>query len=103
MESKEFNLEQEVRKLKLQNDEFRKLLQQWMEATNPEKDIALVHIFKRTAFSLNTDKTACPMQCLERWPDMGHHPECPTRVEKCDCGSKSFIKDQHSENCYYRR
>jgi hypothetical protein len=26
-------------------------------------------------------KSECTMKCLERWPDMGHHPECPTR--KC--------------------
>jgi len=26
-------------------------------------------------------KEECTMNCLTRWPDMGHHPECPTR--KC--------------------
>lgn len=24
----------------------------------------------------------CPMYCLARWSDMGHHPDCPTR--KCE-------------------
>lgn len=26
-------------------------------------------------------KDECTLNCMERWPDMGHHPECPTR--KC--------------------
>lgn len=48
-------------------------------------------------------KDVCPLNCLERWPDLGHRADCPTRVEKCDCGSKSFTLEQHSEACYYRR
>jgi hypothetical protein len=45
-------------KQKLQLDEFRKLLQQWMDASNLAKDITFAPIYKRTEFSLSTEKPA---------------------------------------------
>lgn len=50
----------ENNKLKLQVDEFRKLLQQWMEACDQTKDITLVPILKRTQFSLSTEEKPAP-------------------------------------------
>jgi hypothetical protein len=50
----------ENNKQKLQLDEFRKLLQQWMDASNLAKDITFVPIYKRTEFSLSTEEQAAP-------------------------------------------
>ena len=44
-------------------------------------------------------KNACTMNCVSRWPDLGHHPDCPTRHRKaatymarlCLVGRSMFI------------
>lgn len=52
-------------------------------------------------------KKACTMDCLKRWPTMGHHPECPTRqcdqhgLTVCDeCANKREALQQKVEHCY---
>lgn len=47
-------------KLKLQVEEFRKLLKQWMDASNLAKDITFAPIYKRTEFSLSTEEQSAP-------------------------------------------
>lgn len=50
----------ENKKLNLKVDEFRKLLQQWMEASNLAQDITFAPIYKRTEFSLSTEEKPAP-------------------------------------------
>jgi hypothetical protein len=64
MQAENAKLRAEVARLELQVEEYRKLLTQWMDAGNLAQD-TFAPIYKRTEFSLVTEKRKCENKWCE--------------------------------------
>lgn len=93
-------LQEKLRQSNLQVDELRKVREEllsriehgcqtldhftgslWPEEVQKAAQ-AMIDSFGPTDRLTDKKNESCEMRCLERWPDMGHRPDCPTR--KCE-------------------